>query len=112
MPKRRSRPVTTIVYYRGVGHSLDLAACWRALVRRQVEGAFDSMAGLADAAGASRSTCTRFFGGRSTSLRVTLRILTALGLHFDDVTHPLYGGSSDTDDGPLPRLQPVATRGE
>jgi len=43
---------------------------------------------LADAVGASRSTASRFFSGRPTSLSVTKRILDALGLKFEDVlTH-------------------------
>lgn len=83
------RPNRAIVYYRGIPHELDLARCRRALVWRQVEGDMDSMESLAAAVGISRSTASRFFGGRPTSLAVTLRILGALRLRFEDVAMPL-----------------------
>lgn len=40
---------------------------------------------LADAVGVSRSTASRFFSGRPTSLAVTKRILDALHLTFAEV---------------------------
>jgi hypothetical protein len=80
-----SRPDHTDVLYRGIPHRLDLVRCRRALVHRQVEGAFTTMNDLANLIGRSRSTATRFFSGRNTSLTVTLSILAALRLEFADV---------------------------
>ena len=54
----------------------------------QVAGELDSMESLAVAVGISRSTASRFFSGRATSLAVTLRILAALQLKFEDVATP------------------------
>ncbi len=71
---------------------LDLVCCRRALVNCQVEGKFDSMQSLADTVGISRSTASRFFSGRPTSLTVTLKILDALGLAFDEVARPVSDG--------------------
>jgi hypothetical protein len=85
---RSRRPRTAIVVYRGVPHRLDLVACRLALVRCQVEGEFYSAEGLASAIGISRSTVSRFFGGRATSLQTTLAILEKLKLRFDDVAKP------------------------
>jgi hypothetical protein len=73
------------VSYRDTLWELDLVECRWALVRRQVAGEFDSMDALAVALGRSRSTVSRFFSGRPTSLKVTLAILTTLRLEFDDV---------------------------
>lgn len=71
--------------YRGILYDMDLLRCRRALVQRQVEGDLDSMESLARACGISRSTASRFFSGRPTSLTVTLKILAELHLTFDDV---------------------------
>jgi transcriptional regulator with XRE-family HTH domain len=83
-----SRPRAVTVYFRGIPYSLDLVRCRRALVDRQVDGELDSMESLAKAVGISRSTASRFFSGRPTSLTVTLKILEALKLKFDDVARP------------------------
>jgi transcriptional regulator with XRE-family HTH domain len=64
---------------------MNLGVARLALVRRQVEGKFDRMDGLAEAVGYSRSTVSRWFNGRSTSLPVVLAILAKLKLKFDDV---------------------------
>jgi hypothetical protein len=77
---------------------LDLVRCRRALVMRQVEGSLNSMNSLAGSVGISRSTATRFFSGRPTSLSVTLRILGVLKLKFEDVARP----ESDEDDAAGP----------
>src|ERR1700730_7997938 len=69
------RPRHVIVWYRGAPYELDLVRCRRALVMRQVEGELDNMNSLARAVGVSRSTASRFFSGRSTSLAVTLGML-------------------------------------
>ncbi len=88
MAKRPRRPSEVTVWYRGVPFKLDLVRCRRALVGRQIEGKFERMEELAASIGISRSTCSRFFSGRPTSLTVTRRILTALGLKFEDALRP------------------------
>jgi hypothetical protein len=85
-PSSRNRPRDVIVRYRGMPYRLDLGRCRRALVLRQVDGHFDNMESLAQVIGCSRSTVSRFFSGRNTSLSVTLRLLRALRLSFEDVT--------------------------
>jgi hypothetical protein len=82
------RPASVIIRPNGVPWELDMIACRRALVLRQVAGDFDSMEGLAAAVGCSRSTASRFFSGRPTSLRVVLAILGALKLKFENVAKP------------------------
>lgn len=86
--KAAEKPERSIVWYRGTPYVLDLVMCRRALVRRQVEGELHNMTSLAVAARVSRSTASRFFSGRSTSLAATLRILKALRLEFGDVATP------------------------
>jgi transcriptional regulator with XRE-family HTH domain len=86
---RMKRPQTATACYRGILYNLDLLRCRRALVQRQVEGELDSMESLAGACGISRSTASRFFSGRNTSLTVTLLILAELHLTFDDVATPV-----------------------
>jgi DNA-binding XRE family transcriptional regulator len=82
---RSTRPKTVTVWYRGIPFTLDLNGCRRALVQQQIEGKLESMEGLAGSVGISRSTVSRFFSGRPTSLTITLKILETLGLTFDDV---------------------------
>jgi transcriptional regulator with XRE-family HTH domain len=84
-----SRPRQVTVWYRGIPYTLDLVCCRRALVARQVEGQLDSMESLARAVGISRSTASRFFSGRPTSLAVTLKILDVLQLTFEEVAAPV-----------------------
>ena len=60
-----------------------------ALVRRQVAGEFHSMEQLAAAIGISRSTVSRFFAGRATSLTVALAVLDKLKLKFEEVFTPI-----------------------
>jgi transcriptional regulator with XRE-family HTH domain len=84
-----SRPKQVTVWYRGIPYTLDLVRCRRALVTRQVEGKLDSMESLANAVGISRSTASRFFSGRPTSLAVTLKILEALNLPFEEAATPV-----------------------
>jgi transcriptional regulator with XRE-family HTH domain len=88
-----SRPTQVEVWYRGIPYLLDLVRCRRALVHRQVEGELDSMESLARAVGISRSTASRFFSGRPTSLTVTLKILAALKLAFEEVASPVMEDS-------------------
>jgi transcriptional regulator with XRE-family HTH domain len=80
-----------VVWYRGVAYRLNLERCRRALVLGQVDGKFGSMEALAAVVVVSRSTVSRFLSGRPTSLDVTVRILAALGLRFEDVAKPLQG---------------------
>ena len=90
MGRRESLPKSArglpIVYFRGEAHEMDDRACRIALLRRQVDRTVaDSMAGLADELGISRSTATRWFRGQPGSLPMTLRMLEKLGLRFDEV---------------------------
>ena len=87
-PRMSSRPKQVTVWYRGIPYTLDLVACRRALVNRQVDGVLDSMESLANAVDISRSTASRFFSGRPTSLAVSLKILKALHLTFEEVATP------------------------
>jgi hypothetical protein len=80
-----NRPRQVRVWFRGIPYTLDLVKCRRALVARQVDGDLDSMESLANVVGISRSTASRFFSGRPTSLTVMLKILEALHLRFDEV---------------------------
>ena len=87
------------MFYRDIAYQLNLVRCRRALVDRQVEGDFDSMESLANEVGVSRSTGSRFFSGRPTSLTVTLRILAALHLRFEDVARPVADREEASDAG-------------
>lgn len=98
-----SRPKTVEVFYRGIAYRLDLVRCRRALVDCQVLRELDSMESLANKVEISRSTASRFFSGRPTSLAVTLKILEALHLEFEDVAAPV-----DEDD---PSSRPGGTAG-
>jgi len=98
-----SRPKTVKVFYRGIAYRLDLVRCRRGLVDCQVLGELDSMESLANKVEISRSTASRFFSGRPTSLAVTLKILEALHLEFEDVAWPV-----EEDDPPA---QPGGTAG-
>ena len=88
-PHRSPKARKVVVHYRDIPHCLDLVVCRKALVRCQVDGKFHSMQQLADAAGCSRSTVSRFFAGRNNSLTTTLSILDRLGLRFDDMATPV-----------------------
>jgi transcriptional regulator with XRE-family HTH domain len=88
MARMAARPRKVTVWYRGIPYSLNLVRCRRALVDCQVKGDFESMEELAKAVGISRSTASRFFSGRPTSLSVTKKILDALHLTFADVLTP------------------------
>jgi hypothetical protein len=83
------RPRRAIVNFRGIDHEMNVTVCRMALVQRQVAGEFDSMEGLAVAIGRSRSTVSRFFAGRRTSLPVALAVVDKLKLRFDQVFTPI-----------------------
>jgi transcriptional regulator with XRE-family HTH domain len=74
-----------IVFYRKLPHIMNVRILNRAMRDRQIAGDFDSVEGLADRIGASRSTVSRFFSGKNTSLAIALRILEALKLTFDQM---------------------------
>jgi transcriptional regulator with XRE-family HTH domain len=82
-----------------------LVECRRALVGCQIAGKFDRMEELAETIGISRSTVSRFFAGRPTSLIVTTKILAAMGLKFEDVLRPAKvlprGNTGGKPDGAL-----------
>jgi transcriptional regulator with XRE-family HTH domain len=78
----------TIIWFQKAPYVVDIPACRRSLVRRQVEGELTNVASLAAAARTSRSTVSRLFSGRSMALASTLRILAALRLEFGDVCQP------------------------
>jgi hypothetical protein len=83
--RRLGQPKRVMVSFKGIDYEMNVTVCHHALVRRQIEGQFDSMESLAQAADRSRSTVSRFFAGRQTSLSVALAILSKLKLDFDDV---------------------------
>src|SRR2546430_246533 len=85
MTPRNERPCQRTVWYGGVPYTLDLVRCRRALVMAEVEGIVSSLNTLALTCGVSRSTASRFFSGRGTSLGVTLRILGCLKVRFEEV---------------------------
>ena len=84
MARLAARPRKVTVWYRGIPYALNLVRCRRALVDCHVRGDFESMEELADRVRVSRSTASRFFSGRPTSLAVTKRMLDALHLTFAD----------------------------
>jgi hypothetical protein len=94
MPRAR-RHNTVTVWFRGIPYTLNLLQCRRALVKCQVDGDLDSMESLAKKVGISRSTASRFFSGRPTSLTVTLKVLHALHQRFEDVATPVVDGPGD-----------------
>ncbi len=100
MARMATRPKYSEVWYRGLPYRLGLVKCRRALVARQVDGDLDSMESLANACGISRSTASRFFSGRATSLTVTLKILEALHLKFEDVATPVWDDREPGPEGP------------
>ena len=87
--RRYRKPRKVVAWYRDTMHCLDLGLCREALVRCQVAGKFDSMEQLAVAVGCSRSTASRFFSGKSLSLRATLAVLDQLGLSFEEAVKPI-----------------------
>lgn len=92
----RHRYVT--VRYRDIPHRLDLGICRYALVQCQVRGEVESVESLAVKVGVSRSTASRFFSGRPTSLAVTLKVFDALHLKFEDVATPLLDDTAGRED--------------
>ena len=87
--RRRRRPASVIMSFGGHPHRVDLAAIERGFFTQVVAGKYDSREEIAKAIGRSRSTVSRLFGGRNTSIRVFLDILNELGLKFEDVATPV-----------------------
>jgi DNA-binding XRE family transcriptional regulator len=85
----RTRPRRAIVNFHGIDHEMNMPALRLALVRRQVAGEFHSMEQLADAIGISRSTISRFFAGKPTSLTIAMAVLDKLKVTFEDVFTPI-----------------------
>lgn len=110
MARMNSRPRSVRVFYRGIPYDLDLTVCRIAMVDRQVDGELDSMESLAGKVAISRSTASRFFSGRPTSLAVTLKILGVLNVKFEDVATPADQPDkikSDTEGADGPASTPV-----
>jgi hypothetical protein len=93
--EHRSVPAVAAVTFKGVPYMLDLHRCRRALILGEVEVEFDGLTEVAAKAGMSRSTASRFFSGRRTSLWAALRVLAVLRLDFTDVARP-----AEKDDEP------------
>src|SRR6266498_2913959 len=94
VPAGRRR--TAVVKYNGVSYLRNLSLCRRALTHRQVEGEFlGGMTELAQAAGCSRSTVTHLLSGRNLSMEMTIKLLAALKLRFEDVHTPLADPTDD-----------------
>src|SRR5215831_15127434 len=87
----RRRPDWAIVSFKSLPYVLHVRALRRALIARAVDNEFSTIGELADRARVSRSTVSRFFAGRSTSLEVAFAILRELELAFEDVCSPLEG---------------------
>ena len=87
--RRRRRPASVILAFGGNPHRVDLAAVERAFFAGVVAGKYSAREDIAKAIGRSRSTVSRFFAGRSTSIRVFLDILNELELRFEDVATPV-----------------------
>jgi Helix-turn-helix len=93
------RPSTVIVWYRNVPYQLDLERCRRAFDRLVASGELRGMRDLACKIGIRRSTASRFFAGRRTSLTVTLKILKALNVTMADVRRSLDDDPTGPDGG-------------
>lgn len=91
--RRRRRPASVILAFGGNPHRVDLAAIERAFFVQVVAGKYDAREDIAKAIGRSRSTVSRFFAGRSTSIRVFIEIMNELGLKFEDVATPVTEGA-------------------
>ena len=73
----------------GHPHRVALETIELAFFALVVAGKYDSREDIAKAIGRSRSTVSRFFAGRNTSVRVFREIVNELGLQFEDVAAPV-----------------------
>ncbi len=91
--RHAERPARATLMRNGVPtHTVDLEACWQALIRCQIEddqGRYDSHGSLAAIAGTSRQSVSSFFAGGRISLAIGRRIISALRLDFDRVATAL-----------------------
>ena|SRR5215831_2265305 len=87
--RRRRRPASVTMEFGGHPHRVDLARIERAFFAQVVAGKYDSREDIAKAIDRSRSTVSRFFAGRNTSVRVFREIVNELGLQFEDVAAPV-----------------------
>ena len=78
-----------VMSFKGHPHRIDLAAIERRYFDGVVAGKYTGRDSLAEACGISRSTVSRFFQGRSCSIRVVLALLSELTIKFDDAATPL-----------------------
>ncbi len=95
---RQVPPRTVRVRYEDQEYDRDLARCRSALFHRQVEGAFDNVAGLARLVALSEGTVHGFLAGRMQCSREAVeRILSMLDLSWNDVHSPasVDGGAAD-----------------
>jgi hypothetical protein len=83
------RPVRPIFDFNGIEYEMNERAVRVALVRCQVAGRYRRKSELADEIGCSRSTVSRFFAGRQTSLRTVMDILDRLNVTFEEVFTPV-----------------------
>jgi transcriptional regulator with XRE-family HTH domain len=82
------------VTFQGEPYWLDISACRRALVCRRAAGDVSGIQEVADQAGVSRSTVSRFLNAHrgGWSIDSVRAILGVLGVRFDDVVTPRAGG--------------------
>jgi transcriptional regulator with XRE-family HTH domain len=77
------------VTFHGEPYWLDISACRRALVCRRAAGDISGVQDVADRAGVSRSTVSRFLNGhRGWSIDTVRAIVQVLRLRFEDVVTP------------------------
>jgi DNA-binding phage protein len=81
------------VTFQGEPYWLDISACRRALVRRRAAGDVGGIQDVADQAGVSRSTVSRFLNAHrgGWSIDSVRAILDVLGLRFEEVVTPRAG---------------------
>jgi hypothetical protein len=90
---------TAVVQYNGVSYTRNLSLCRRTLTERQVEGSFlGGLGELGTVSACTRSSVSRFFAGRNLSMQLTVRILDALKLRFDQVHTPITPHTDAFDD--------------
>src|SRR5690348_8141314 len=83
--RRRRRPPSATYWFDTHPYRVDLATIDRELFAQIVAGKYKSREHFAETFGRSRSTVSRFFGGRGVGLPVFLEVLNELGLKFEDV---------------------------
>ena len=87
--RRHDRDAWTETKFDGHPYRFHVAELERAFFRGVVAGRFTTKEQFSGLIGVSRSTGSRVFRGRNTSLKVALRVLAELELKFDDVAYPI-----------------------